>query len=189
MKKILFALSAILLCSSLASPDDKGVWANDKDVKLPGWQWNSGNLSFAKTIAKPCFAIAFSPSVYHPGDSVKITFNSFKVMIANLNKSTTFGKWIGTIRLVYYKDKKWVSLVKDTSRLINHPFYGKNNNKIDSLANCSIVVAVPANMSYTIAAAVRGIEMDEANGNGQPIEAAGGRMLAVSIKGIEVEKK
>jgi hypothetical protein len=188
MKKTLFALSSILLFGSLTPPNDKGVSVNSKDVKLPGWQWSSGNLSFASTAVKPCFAIVFSPSVYHPGDSVKITFASFKVMLSNLNKGTTFEKWTGKIRLVYYKDKKWVSLVKDTSRLINHPFSGKKNNAIDSLTTCSVMLVVPSNMSYTIAADMRGIEMNGADGHGQPINATGGQMLAVSIKGIEVEK-
>ena len=183
-----FAIVAILLFCNLSAPSDKGVWANNKDVKLPDWRWTSGNVAFAKTMVKPCFAIVFSPSIYHPGDSVKITFASFKVALTNLNKGTTVDKWTGKIRLVYYKDKNWVTLVKDTNSCVNHSFTGKKNSMIDSLANCSITLVVPLDMSYTIGAALKGIGLEGANGHNHPIEAAGGRMLAVSINGIEVEK-
>jgi len=191
MKRIFFtsfALIGILLFCNLYTPNDNGVAVLSKDTKIPDWQWTSGNLNFKNTQVKPCFSIVFIPSIYQPGDSVEIIFKSYKVTLTNLTKGTTFDGWKGKVILVHYLDKKWPSLVNDTIRRMEFPFSGKKNHTSDSLTNYTLKLAVPASRAFTIAGSLRGIAMNNADGDDQPAFAEGGQMLSLSIKGIEIKK-
>jgi hypothetical protein len=191
MKRILFSsfiLGTVLVFGSLSPKNDDGVAVESKDTKLPDWQWTSGEVPIKKTAAKQCFTIAFSPKIYHPRDSVKITFTSYKVSITGLNKGTTFKRWTGNVSLVYYININWIPLVVDTNDRINQLFTGKNNNPADSLINYSVWTRVPLSRTLTITTSALSFEMDEADGHGHPISTNGAPTFTTSIKGIEVKK-
>lgn len=183
-----FAIIAIILFCNLSATSDKGLAVLSKDIKMTDWQWESGNLNFKKTQAKPCFSIVFSSSVYKPGDSIEIIFNSYKVTLTNLTNGATFDKWKGKVILVCYQNKKWLSLVCDTISHMEFPFSGKKNHTSDSLTNYTLKLAVPANRAFTIAGDLRGLAMENADGHNHPAFRDGGQMLSLSIKGIEIKK-
>jgi hypothetical protein len=191
MKKILFtgfALFIVLFFGDLSLPNDNGVIAENKDTKLPDWQWTSGQVEIETTAAKQSFTITFSPKIYRPRDSVYIIFNSYKVVISNLNKGTTFGQWQGKVRLVRFINNNWIPLVADTSERINMPFSGKNNVTVDSLHNYIIGTTVPLSRTLTLTTSAISFEMD--NASGSPILANGkmGVTLTTTISGIEVRE-
>ncbi len=191
MKRIIFkglAAVAILLFCNMYAPDNTKVYVSDNDTKLPSWQWNSGEVDMHNTASGQSFSIGFNPSIYHAGDSVEITFASYKVSITGLNSGTTFKKWTGQTSLVYFDHKKWVPLILDMNKRINLPFSGENNTASDSLINYSIRVVIPASKAFIITSTALTFEMDEANGNGKPISTHGAPTFTTSIKGIEVEK-
>ena len=185
---ISFAVSSFLIFANLYSPNENGVAVESKDTKLPNWQWTSGQVEMKKNAAKQCFTIAFSSKIYHPRDSVKITFTSYKVSITGLNKETTFGRWVGRAKLVYYLNINWLPLVADTNDRINQPFSGKNNVASDSLINYSILTTVPLSRNLTLTSAAITFEMDMADGHGHPISANGAPTFTTSIRGIEIKK-
>lgn len=192
MKKIIFtslALFAVLLFGALSKPDDNNkVLVQTKDTQLPDWEWSSGEVEITKTAAKECFTISFNPQIYRARDSVKITFTSYKVALANLDKETKFGQWSGKVSLVYFINNNWIPLVSDTNDRINQPFSGKDNVTEDVLKKYSMRIAVPLSRNLIITTSVLSFEMD--NHVGSLILTGGktGIMLTTSISGIEVEK-
>jgi hypothetical protein len=191
MKNLLFialALFTILVFGNLTNPDNNKVVVQNKDTKLPDWQWTSGEVEMHKTAAKQCFTIAFSPAIYHPRDSVRIIISSYKVSLTNLNRGTTFGQWKGVVNLDYFINNNWIPLVNDTNDRINQPFSGKNNITEDSLKNYTVLFTVPLSRTLTITTSAISFEMD--NTVGSPILSSGksGPTLTTSIRGIEVQK-
>lgn len=193
MKKIFFigfVSLAVLAFADLYSPKDNIITVENKDTVLPVWKWTSGPVELKKTAAKQSFTIVFSPKVFRPRDSVKITFTSYKVTAGNLNKSAAAsGQWKGYIDFVYYINANWVPIVADTNDRINQPFYGKNNVMVDSLHNYSILTTVPLSRTYTFSATAMFFLLNNVFAlPKQLIDPAIGPTLSVSISGIEVKK-
>jgi hypothetical protein len=189
MKKIYstsFALLIILVFSSLSNPNENKVLVQAKDTKLPYWQWSSGEVRMKKIASRQSFSIVFNPAIFYPRDSIKITFTTFKVTIANPQKGKTFGQWNGVISLVYFINNNWIPIVEDTNDRINLPFSNKNNVAIDSIKNYSLLLTVPLTRNLTITTSAISYEMD--NDSSLPISGAGGATLTATIRGIEIRK-
>lgn len=191
MKKIIytcFVFSTILVFGGMSLPNDNAISVENKDTKLPGWQWTSGEVEVHKTAAKQCFTISFSPKIYRPRDSVKITFSCYKVTMTNLDKGKTFGQWQGKVGLVRFINNNWIPFVEDTLDRINLPFSGKNNVIADSLTNYTIHTTVPLSRTLTLTTSAISVEID--NTSASPILSNGktGITLTTSIRGIEVKK-
>lgn len=193
MKRIKFVLSGIfifLLSSAFFSTDNNTVNISSANTKLPNWQWTSGEVVKDDYATKESVSIIFDGSIYKPKDSVKITFNSFKVTLTNLTKGTTFSKWSDNISLVYDMDKHWLPLVKNPNDRMNKPFSGVNNNPVDSLRDYTFKTIVPSNRILIITVGVGAWEFDNIMGPGAPMFAGGKGYptFTTSIQGIEVEK-
>jgi hypothetical protein len=190
MKKyflVCLAIVTILILASLAPQSENTVQVISKDTKLPDWQWTSGEVEMEKTAAKQCFAISFTPQIYHPRDSVRIIFTSYKVALTNVN-GASFKTWTGRVNFDYFINTNWIPIVADTNDLINRPFSGKNNVTEDSLVKYTILTTVPISRTLTFTTSVISISMD--NKLASPILSSGklGVTLTTSIRGIEVQK-
>ncbi len=189
MKKIFFcclALCTILFFGGLSNQEGNKVLIQEKDSRLPGWQWTSGEVEMGKTGAKQCFIVAFNPAIFHARDSIIITFSSYKVAITNLENGRTFGQWKGKVSLVYFINNNWIPLVDDTNDRINVPFSGKNNVAEDSLVNYDLRLTVPLSRTLTLTTSAISYEID--NDSSLPRLGAKGITLTTTISGMEVRK-
>ena len=164
MKRVKLFLSGsfvFLLSSAFFSADNTTINIPSADTQLPNWQWTSGEVKRGDYAAKECITIVFDNAIYKPNETVKITFNSFKVTLTNLTKGTTFEKWTDKISLVYHTDKSWLPLVKDTGDRMNKPFLGVNNNPVDSLTDYTFKTTVPLSRELVITVGVGSWAFDE----------------------------
>jgi len=191
MKKIFLtgvAVVAVLLFSDMYAPNENKVEVQTSDTKLPDWQWSSGEVAMHKTATEQSFSLVFNPSIYHAGDSAKVTFTSYKVSITGLNPGTTYKKWTGKTSLDYNAYNEWIPLAIDRKHPLNRLFSGVNNVASDSVTNISVWAPIPANHILVITASALSFEMDTAEGHGAPISTNGAPTFTTSIRGIEVEK-
>ena len=191
MKKILwfgFAFCTILVFGELSTSKDSNVAVENKDTKLPDWQWNSGQVEIQTTAAKQSFTITFNPKIYRPRDSVRILLNSYKVTLTNIDKGKTFGQWRAKVSLVRFINNNWIPLVSDTNERINTAFSGKKNSIADSLHNYTIYTTVPLSRTLTLTTSALSLEMDNASNSPLLGNGKAGITLTTSIKGIEVKK-
>jgi hypothetical protein len=189
MKKLLyfgFSISTLLFFSSLSNPTENKLLIQSKDIKLPDWQWSSGQVEMKKIASKQSFSLIFDPAIYHPRDSIKITISSFKVAITNLGNKKSFGQWQGVISLDYFINNNWIPLVEDSIDRLNMPFSNKNNVPEDSIKDYSLYFTVPLTRTLTITASAISYEVD--NDSSLPISGKGGPALITSIRGIEIKK-
>ncbi len=190
MKKYLFigiTIISVCILNAFAPQNDNAVQITTKDISLPNWQWSSGEVEMEKTAAKQCFSLNFTPQIYHPRDSIRITFSSYKITLSNVN-GADFKTWSGRVDFDYFINRNWIPIVADTNDRINRPFSGKNNVTGDSLVNYTILTTVPLSRTLTLTTSVISIAMD--NKLASPILSSGklGVTLTTSIRGLEVQK-
>lgn len=194
MKRVklpLFAFGLFLLSSAFFPADNNTINIANADSKMPDWQWTTGEVEGGNYATSQPITIVFDEKHYHPNDSIRITFNSFKVKLTNLTKGTTFSKWSDNISLVYNVDKKWLPVVKNPSDRMNKPFSGVNNNPVDSLTDYSFKTTVPVNRILIITVRVVGdCYFEDIAGPGAPMFAGGKGYptFTMSIQGIGVKK-
>ena len=173
---------------------DSSVYVNAKGDTLPNWHWTSGEVRKDSVAYKQAFTISFNQSIYKSGDSIKITFNSYKVSLTGITDATTFDRWTSKNTLGYWTSYKEQNLFifqrldKDTNARINKPFTGINNNCTDSLTNYQIRTVVPPGLTMTVSVSPGACTMNNINGHGKPMFTKGYQTLTTSIKGIQVEK-
>jgi len=188
------ALLTSLLFAACSTTVNSDVNVYNKGINLPDWQWTSGEVRRDSIAVKQAFTISFNNSIYHPGDSVKITFNSYNVTLSGITDATTFTKWTSRNMLLCSTKHEirdvwtWQFLVKDTNARINKPFTGMNNNRSDELTNYQIRSVVPATLSMALTVSPGSCTMYDINGHDKPIFTKGYQTLTTTIKGIMVEK-
>jgi len=196
-KNVLLAvcsLVTVFLFTDCFVPMDCSVYVNSKRINLPNWHWTSGEATKDSNAFKHAFKISFNQLVYKSGDSIKITFNSYKVSLTGITKATTFDSWTSKNILGYWTIYKtdglfiWERMVKDTNARINQPFTGINSNRSDSLVNYQIRRVVPPGLTMTVNVEPGTCIMNNINGHGKPMFTHGGQTLTTTIKGIMVEK-